>query len=192
MDIDVDCRSDFNPAEIFPSAVKASLLRDEKLAPHPCGVYFQDVPKDPLSGLSAVPYDKADELGCFKVDFLHVYVYDHFESREEIQGLLKHDPDWKLLEIPSVVAQLFQVSKHHELLAQLKPTSILELADCLALIRPQKRYVKDLYLRNRLEARKSLYTKEPGEGYAFKKAHAVAYAMVIVLQLHLIKNGITF
>jgi len=190
MDIDVDCRSDFIPTEVFASVVKASLLQDEKLKPHPCGVYFQDVPTDPLSGLSAIPYNQAEDLGCFKVDFLHVHVYDHFTSREEIKELLKHDPDWKLMEIPSVVGQLFQVSKHHELLNQLKPASILELADCLAIIRPQKRYLKDLYLRNRSEARKHLYTKEPGEGYAFKKAHAICYSMVIVLQLHMVKAGI--
>lgn len=193
MDIDVDVPSSFDPLKLFPTAVRASQLKDEKLTPHPCGVYFQEVPKDPLTGLSAIPYDRAEDLGCFKLDFLHVHVYDHFTSREEIKELLRHDPDWGLLEIPSVVDQLFQVSKHFELLSKVKPHSMIELADCLALIRPQKRYLMKYYLEDRDKTREFLYKKEPGgDGYAFKKAHAVAYAMVIVLQLHLIKGGIKF
>jgi DNA polymerase III alpha subunit len=192
MDIDIDVVSSFN-SSTFPSAVKASLYKDEKLSPHPCGLYFQDVPTDPLTGLSAIPYETAEELGCFKIDFLHVHVYDHFTSRDEITELLKHDPDWNLLQIPSVVDQLFQISKHHELLTQLKPKSVIELADFLALIRPQKRYLLKYYLEGKTETREYIYKREPGsEGYAFKKAHAIAYALVIVLQLHLIKGGIKF
>ena len=191
MDIDIDVRSDFNPKKIFPTAIKASIHKDNKLTAHPCGLYFQDIPTDPISGLSAIPYNNAEDLGCFKLDFLHVHVYDHFTSRGEITELLKHDPDWGLLEIPSVVAQLFQVSKHHELLAQVKPRSILELADCLALIRPQKRYLLEYYVQDRNATREFLYKKEAGsDSYSFKKAHALAYSLVIVLQLHLVKADI--
>jgi hypothetical protein len=193
VDIDIDVKSDFRSEKIFPTAVRASVYKDEKLSPHPCGLYFQDVPKDPLSGLAAVPYDVGENLGCFKIDFLSVHVYDHFSSREEIKELLKHEPDWLLLSQPSVVVQLFQVSKHLELLSQLKPHSVIELADALALIRPQKRYLLKYYLEDPEQTREFLYKKEQGtEGYAFKKAHAIAYALVIVLQLHLIKGGITF
>jgi hypothetical protein len=190
MDVDIDL-GQFNSSNIFPDSTRASVVKDEKLTPHPCGVYFQDIATDPISGLAAIPYEAAERAGYFKVDFLHIHVYDHFTSREEIKELLKHDPDWGLLEIPSVVAQLFQVSKHYDLISLIKPTSIMELADCLALIRPQKRYLKDLYLRNCAEARKLLYAKEQGsDAYSFKKAHAYSYSMVIVLQLHLIKGGI--
>lgn len=189
-DIDIDCKSSFDPISIFPEAVRASLYRDQKLTPHPCGVYFQSVPKDPITGLAAVPYDIAEELDCFKVDFLHLHVYDYFNSSEEIRELIKHDPDWELLKIPSVVAQLFQVSKHYELIEQIKPKSVIELADCLALIRPQKRFMLKYYLQNPEKARADLYRQDTDSGYAFKKAHAIAYALVIVLQLHLIKAGI--
>lgn len=141
--------------------------------------------------MSAIPYKDAEAAGYFKIDFLHVNVYDHFTSRDEIKELLKHEPDWTLLEIPSVVAELFQVSKHHDLLSKIKPKSVIELADCLALIRPQKRYLLKYYLEDPTQTREFLYKKEPGvDGYAFKKAHAVAYALIIVLQLHLIQAGI--
>ena len=168
------------------------MLKDKKLTPHPCGVYFQKVPTDPLTELSAVPYEEAEELGCFKIDFLHLHVYDHFTSRDEMKEFLKHEPDWDLLKIPSVVEQLFQLSKHYDLIQQIKPRSILEIGDCLALIRPQKRFMLKAYLENPEKIRRELYKQEIGGGYGFKKAHAICYALVIVLQLHLIKGGINF
>lgn len=190
-DVDIDTPSTFDPLTIF-SAVRASTYKDKKLSPHPCGVYFQAVPIDPITQLAAVPYEQAEELGCFKVDFLHLHVYDHFSSSEEIRELIKHDPDWKLLEVPSVVKQLFQLSKHLDIVEQVKPTSILAIADVLALIRPQKRYMLKYYLSNPAKARKELYKLEDGSGYSFKKSHSIAYALVIILQLHLIKAGISF
>jgi DNA polymerase III alpha subunit len=191
MDIDLDVKTTFNPTQVFDHIVKASIYKAEKLTPHPCGVYFQDIAQDPFTKLSAVPYELAEALGYFKIDFLHLRVYDFFSSREEIKELIKHDPDWSLLTIPSVVKSLFQLSKHADLLAQVKPRSILELADCLALIRPQKRYILKNYLTNPEKYRHELYKSEPGsDGYGFKKAHACAYSLVIVLQLHLIKAGI--
>jgi len=178
-----------DPTKIFENVVRASIYGDNKLTPHPCGVYFQDVPTDPITKLAAIPYDLADHLECFKVDFLHNHVYDYFSSHDEIKELVKHDPDWKLLEMPSVIKQLFQVNNQVEVVLKVKPTSILELADCLALIRPQKKYLLDQYLADRTKIRSELYRQGEG-GYSFKKGHAVAYSMVIVLQLHLIKAGI--
>jgi hypothetical protein len=192
MDIDIDVPSSFDPVKVFDRVVRASLLKDKKLLPHPCGVYFQEVPTDPLTGLSAVPYAEAEHLGCFKIDFLHLHVYDHFSSREEIKELLKYPPDWDLLKIPSVVDQLFQLSKHYDLLQQVQPRSITELADCLALIRPQKRFILKYYLQDAARYRPELYKQDADGGYGFKKAHAIAYALVVVLQLHLIKGGISF
>lgn len=170
------------------------------LVPHTVGAYLQAVPVDPLTGLAAVPYQEAEELGCFKIDFLHLWIYDRFESREDIKELLKVEPDWTLLQIPSVVQGtnkdpgVFQLAKHGELLRKVKPRSVIELADCLALIRPQKAFLLDLYLRDREKARTMLWTKddrEDGGGYGFKKAHAIAYAYVIILQLHLLKAGVS-
>jgi hypothetical protein len=192
-DVDIDVKP-FDLQTVFPGAVRASNYQNGKLTSHPCGAYLQSVPTDPITGFAAAPYELAEQLGCFKLDFLHVHIYDHFESREEITELLKIDPDWSLLEIPSVVKQLFQVSKQYELLEQTKPRSVIELADVLALMRPQKRYMLKQYLLQPLKIREMLYNQESGEsaGYAFKKAHAIAYALVIVLQLHLIKGGIKF
>lgn len=188
MDIDIDTKTSFNPTALFPW-VRASMVRDGQLSPHPCGVHPQRIPVDQLTGLSAIPYQAAEDIGYFKIDFLHLNVYDNFESREEIDHLLEIDPDWSLLINPKHQKKLFQLSNHGDVLNSIAPTSIEELADVLALIRPGKKQFIKLYKTQREATRRILYAKDES-GYSFKKSHAIAYAMVIVLQLHLISLGI--
>lgn len=196
MDIDLDTPTNFKPLEIFPEWTKASMVRDGLLKPHPCGVHPVTIPADPMSGVSAIPYKDAEALDFFKLDFLHLNVYNYFESREQIEELLKIDPPWELLRSPSVCKQLFQnLGKHFDIVQDVSPKSIQEMGDVLALIRPAKRFLLKTYLDkgSREYARKKLYERsENDEGYQFKKSHAIAYALVIVLQLHLISAGINF
>lgn len=184
MDIDIDTPTKFIPAAVFPNTVRASILNGTKVTPHQCGVYFQDMPIDIMTNLAAIPYNVAEELGYTKIDFLHLRVYDHFKNRKEIEDMIKQQTPWQLLLLPSVVEKLFQLSKHGQLLQQLKPVSTIELADALALIRPGKTSMLSLYLKNKEVARKLLYAKEEN-GYSFKKSHAIAYALVVELQLKL-------
>lgn len=166
------------------------MVQNDQLKPHPCGAYFQTLPTDPITGLSAIPYERAEELGALKIDFLNLTALEALSSREELLELIDIEPDWTLLRIPSVVDKLFQIHAQFELIEKVRPRSILELADCLALIRPQKRYLLDKYLQDPVKWRKDLYSAGMGEGYGFKKAHAISYAMIIVLQLHLSKAGL--
>jgi DNA polymerase III alpha subunit len=188
MDVDIDLPTSFKPENLFPW-VRASLVKNEDLHPHPCGVYPQNITKDPITGLSAIPYKDAEELGYYKIDFLHLGVYDHFQSRAEIDELLKVEPDWGLLTLPSEQKKLFQLSNHGDILTAVKPKNIEELADVLALIRPGKKQYAKLYRTQRDAVRRILYAADES-GYSFKKSHAIAYAMVIVIQLHLISKGI--
>lgn len=155
---------------------------------HPCGVYPQRIAVDPVTGLAAIPFKEAEELGFLKVDFLHLSVYQHFKARSEIEELLQKEPDWSLLQVPSVQAKLFQLAKHGDLLSDLKPRSILELADIMALIRPGKKQFIGLYKKEREVARRVLYAKDES-GYSFKRSHSYAYSYVVWLQLHLIEQG---
>lgn len=184
-DVDIDTCSSFNASKFF-GWTRASVI-DEDITPHPCGVYAQPIPVDHISGLAAMPYDFAELVGYNKIDFLHLAVYDHFLSREEILELDKKEPKWELLTKASVCPKLFQVAKHHSLLVKVKPKSVLELADVLALIRPAKRHYEDLYIEHREKIRPLLFLKDAAEAYAFKKSHAISYAKVICLQLHLIE-----
>lgn len=188
MDIDIDTPTSFNPTTLFPWT-RACLVKEAELYPHPCGVYPQQIAVDALTKLSAVPYKDAEEMGYYKIDFLHLNIYDHFESREEIESLLAIEPNWDLLIDETAQKKLFQLSKHGDILNAVQPRCIEELADVLALIRPGKKQLVKLYTAQREATRRILYAKDE-TGYSFKKSHAIAYAMVIILQLHLISTGI--
>jgi Bacterial DNA polymerase III alpha subunit finger domain len=189
MDVDLDFPTNFDPKTIFDEAIPASMVKKGELTKHPCGHYFQTIPVDEETNLAAIPYEQAEELGYFKIDFLHLSVLDHFESKDEIRALLKIEPDWSLLLDREQVSKLFQIHRHYDLLQKVEPASIQELADCIALIRPAKKHLIDDYINDRDGVRAtSLYSKDD-EGYNFKRSHAIAYAMTIVLQLHLIELG---
>ena len=189
MDIDLDLKTDFDPLEIF-EAIRASMVKNNDLVKHNVGVYFQSIPIDKLTGLAAIPYKQAEEEGYFKIDFLHLSLLDVFETKEEIRELLKLEPDWSLLKQSDVVSKLFQIGKQYNLVSNLAPKSVQELADCIALMRPGKRHLVDAYLKDKTLIRDELYRKPDDDKYYFKRGHAISYALNIVLQLHLIKGGV--
>ncbi len=187
MDIDIDISPKFKPESLF-KITRASMVEKGELKPHLVGVYFQNIPKDAVTGLAAIPYKEAQEHGFFKVDMLNLTILENFESKDEIRELLKIDPDWTLLEDPEVVEKLFHLSRHFETVQKIKPKSVSDLADCLAIIRPNKIKLADKYLKNKRAVIKELYTKrDPSD---LRKSHAIPYALLIVLQLHLIKAEI--
>lgn len=190
MDVDIDFSPDFDPLIVFPQAVRASMVKDHKLVKHPAGAYLQSIPRDTITGLAAIPYDKAEEVGYFKIDFLHLALLQIFTDKQQIRQLAEIPPDWSMLRQRSVVEKLIHIHKHFDLVSKVKPISVEELADCIALIRPGKRHLLTGYLKNKKAVRKVLYQKVEDELYSFKKPHAIAYALTIVLNMHLIKGRI--
>lgn len=188
-DIDIDFQSTFDPTTYFKAAIPASMVKKGELSKHPCGHYFQAIPIDPVTGLAAIPYGQAAEFGYFKIDFLHLSLLDNFSSKQEIRDLLKIDPDWSLLTDPAVVPKLFQLHRNYALLSRVRPRSVQEIADCIALIRPGKRDYLEPYLLDRDKVRPYLYRLEEDNKSSFKKSHSIAYALTVVLQLHLISQG---
>ena len=187
MDIDIDLKTDFTVEQYFNNIVIASMVQDNQLKKHPAGVYFQPIPKDQITSLSAIPYESAEELGYIKIDFLHLTLLNDIQSKKQLRFLIKKEPNWALLEDENIVTKLSQISKHFEIIGKIKSKSVMELADAIALIRPAKRHLFDEYLINKEDTRKILYTK-PEKGYYFKKGHAIAYALNIVVQLHLLEG----
>lgn len=187
MDIDIDISSKFKPGNIFP-IIHASTVEKGELKKHIVGVYFQTIPIDHVTGLSAIPYKEADSQGFFKIDMLNLSILDIFESKSEINHLLRKEPDWSLLQKPEVVEKLFHLARHFDIVDRIKPKSVNDLADCLAIIRPNKIGLLDKYVKNKSSVIKELYTKrDPSD---LRKSHAIPYALLIVLQLHLIKANI--
>jgi len=190
MDIDIDLQPTFNPLKYFGKITQASMVKDNELVKHPCGVYFQNIPRDKITNLSAIPYEPAEELGYFKIDFLHLSILDYFENKEQIRTLIKKDPDWSLLENENAVSKLFQIHNHFKVVNQIKPKSIQELSDTISIIRPNKRNLLNKYLQNKEKIRPLLYRQSDEDKSSFKKSHSISYALTIVLQMHLIKAGI--
>lgn len=191
MDIDIDISPKVKIDNIF-NLTHASIIEKNKLKKHLVGVYFQNIPKDPVTNNAAIPYNQAENLGYYKIDMLHVNLLEKFqnifESKNEMKVLMNRTPNWKLLEKKEIVEQLFHISNHFDVVYQIKPKSVLELADVLAIIRPGKKILIDKYIRNKKEIRKELYTKR--EKSDLRKSHAIPYALMIVIQLNLIELGL--
>ena len=184
MDIDIDLKPGFKLGSVFPTATPASMVENGVLKKHLVGAYFQKVPKDLISGWSAIPYEQAEDLGYLKVDFLSLSLLNNIESKAELDRLARKEPKWRNLEDREYVEKLFHISKHYDVVSKVKPTSILELADILALIRPGKMILMDKYLRNKKATRVELYTKRQASD--LRKSHAVAYAVNIVVNMNLL------
>lgn len=189
MDIDIDFPSNFVLTDVIKEAIPASMVKKGDLVRHPCGYYLQTMPVDLHTGLAAIPYDQAAGHGFFKIDFLHLSLLDNFTNKEEIKNLIKSEPDWSLLVDPTVVSKLFQLHRNHTLLSKVKPRTVQELADCIALIRPLKYEYLEPYLIDRNKVRPYLYRQDGDDKSSFKRSHAIAYALTVILQLHLIQQG---
>jgi DNA polymerase III alpha subunit len=186
-DIDIDFSHRFQPDKVFPEAVPASMVKNDLLVRHNVGQYFQKMARDKVTGFAAIPYEEAEVLGYFKVDFLKIGPLDCIESKQELRELIKQEPDWDILKDEKEVPKLFHIGKHYKLLQELNPHSVDDLADVLALVRPGKKHLINAYMQNKEAIRKELYDKS--EDYCLKKSHAIAYALTIVMQMHLVSRG---
>lgn len=156
---------------------------------HNTGIYCQDIPYNPVTGLSTIDYKEAEDRGYFKIDFLNVGIYEGVRDEQHLTQLMETEPLWDLLTQDDFTDLLFHVNGHGNLLRQMKPTSVEELAMCLALIRPAKR---NLVGKTWSEIGMEIWKKPDNGEYYFKKAHAVAYAMAIVVQMNLICEGVSY
>lgn len=149
---------------------------------HNTGVYFTEVPHNPIDNVSTLDYKTADERGYFKIDFLNVSIYEKVRDEAHLTELMTKQPMWELLEAKEFSDQVFHLNGHSEILQKLKPSSIEQLAAVLAIIRPSKRYLLN---RDWDTIMKEVWIK-PSEGYYFKKSHATSYAVAVVVHMNII------
>jgi DNA polymerase III alpha subunit len=187
-DIDIDFLDRDQALTLFKH-VKASRLEDNKLVKHNTGVYLHDVPVNAVENLCAVPYDLAEEQGYFKIDFLNVGIYKGVRDENHLIQLMETEPLWDLLLDDNFVNNLFHVNGHGSILRQMEPKSIEQLAAVLAIIRPAKRY---LIGKEWTTVMTEVWKKPESEEYFFKKSHATAYAVAVVVQMNLICEQISY
>lgn len=190
-DIDIDFANREDILSKIPHVVAGRKDRGEYKR-HNTGIYLQNMPVNPLTGLATIDYETAEQRGYFKIDFLNVGAYQGVKNEAHIKQLLSVEPLWDLMYEKEVCDQLFHVNGYHNLLAQLKPTSILELATVLALIRPGKKHLIPMCAEQGFQAIQDEVWTKTDDGYSFKKAHGIAYAHVIIVQLNLICERISY
>ncbi len=156
---------------------------------HNTGVYCTPIPYNPVNNLSTIDYKEAEDRGYFKIDFLNVSIYKDVRDEAHLKTLMETEPLWDLLLQDDFSSLLFHVNGHGGILRQMKPTSLLQLAAVLAMIRPAKRHLIGESWTTVME---TIWTKPEDGEYYFKKAHAVAYAMAVVVQMNLICEGISY
>ena len=162
--------------------ITASIKKKNEYTKHNSGVYLQPIPYDPVSGLASIEYKEAEERGYFKLDFLNNSLYEGVKDEKHLDELIAKEPLWDLLQHEDVVKNLVHVHNHLNVLKVMKPKSVEELAEVLAVIRPAKRHLLN---ESKEKISSEVWVKPDDGSYYFKKAHAIAYALSIVVQLNL-------
>lgn len=181
-DIDIDF-ADREQVLALLDVTPSSIIRDGKLTKHNTGVHPTEIPVDPFTGYASLDYNDAEDRGYIKLDFLNVNVYKQVRDEGHLVELMR-EPDWTKLYDPAICGQLIHVNNHYDTLLKMpEPVdTIPRLAMFLAVIRPGKRH---LIGRTWKEVSDTIWDKVEGE-YSFKKAHAIAYAQLVVVNLNLL------
>jgi DNA polymerase III alpha subunit len=187
-DIDIDF-ADRTLALEKLETITAAISENNTFKKHNTGIYCTAIPYNPATGISTVDYKEAEDRGYFKIDFLNVGIYEGVRDEAHLIQLMETEPLWDLLLQDDFVNLLFHVNGHGSILRQMEPKSIEELAAVLAMIRPAKRY---LIGKDWTTVMTEVWTKPENDEYFFKKAHAVAYAQVVVIQMNLICENISY
>ena len=186
-DVDIDCANRDRVLKHMRH-IPASVGKDGKLTKHNTGVYFQNIPTDPLAGYSEIDHKVAESQGYFKVDFLNNYIYKDVKDIAHLDDLVEREPMWELLEHEEVVTQLYHINRHYDIVRDYKPSSVMEVAMILAIIRPAKRH---LIGQSFEQIADKVWLKPENDEYHFKKAHAVAFALAICVQLNLLVENLS-
>jgi len=183
-DIDID----FADREAVLKVIKhvpASMERNNEWVKHNTGVYVNPIPADPFTKLSNIAYQQAEAMGYIKLDLLNVNVYSHIKSEDHLNKLIAQEPNWNLLNDRLFVEKVIHINNHYDLICCMPEpiVSIPRMAMFLSIIRPAKRHLAGLTWK---EVAVSVWEKPKGEGYFFKKAHAVSYAQLVAVHINLL------
>jgi hypothetical protein len=202
-DVDIDVVTRDKVLELFPDAVRASQMTTDgrKLVSHNTGVYFQNLPQDPLLGVTTFPYDIAEDLGYYKVDFIPFHIYEHADSDKHIQEMVTFAESvefpWEwftermFFENNEPKLKLTHIGNYYDLCQAYPPTSVMDVAILIALIRPRKKY---LIGEDWVDICEKIWKKLPEENsdgsgnYFFKKSHAVGYALAVLVHMQLLED----
>lgn len=165
----------------------ASIRSGGSVKKHNTGIYPTHIPLDVISGTSALDYKIAEERGYIKIDLLNVWIYKLVKSEEHLIELMA-EPDWSILDNRQLFEKLIHIGKHWETKNRMPEpiNSIPRLAMFLSLIRPGKKHLAGLRWS---EVAKTVWLKPEDDTYYFKKAHAISYGQLVVVNMNLLKGS---
>ena len=124
-DIDID----FADRDVILKKLEHRIARLNTDKKHNTGVYFTEVPNNPVDKISTLDHKTADKRGYFKLDFLNVSLYKDIKNEDHLNTLIQKEPMWTLLEHTEFVEQLFHVGEHGSILKKMKPKSVKDEAE---------------------------------------------------------------
>lgn len=186
-DIDIDIKDKNELLKNIECIEGTQSISSDGLNKHNSGVFFQDIPTDPFTGLASLHYKDAEELGYQKVDFLNNHAYDLVKDRKHLKKLMAKEPNWELLKYEDFVKELYHLNSNFEIVQKWSPTSIKELALLLAALRPAKKHLLQSNTWEEMETG-GIWDKEEGDDYYLKRAHSYAYAHLIAVQMNAIEE----
>ena len=189
MRIDSDIDIDFGDRDKLLQLIKhtrAAMRNVNPIRNHATGVYVTDVPYDPVNDIASIDYTVADKRGYFKLDLLNVHVYQSVRDEHHLIELMTKSPDWSMLKDYEKMKSLIHLQNQYQNIKKMPEPidSIPRLAMFLAIIRPGK---KHLIGEKWSEVAKTVWDKGT-DGYVFKKAHAIAYANLVVVHMNLLRD----
>lgn len=187
-DIDIDVASRDDALKSIRHVRASNVDKNGKFLLHNVGLYVQDIPANPVTGAATFEYKVAEELGYHKIDILNNSIYEDVIDEEHLDDLCEECMvQWDLLEHEEFVDNLPHLSGHFDVVDSVRPRSIMDLAIALALIRPAK---KHLIGRTMCDIEAEIWEKPLDGGYYFKKAHAVSYALSLVVKINLLSESV--
>jgi hypothetical protein len=184
-DIDIDLANREQVLNLLQH-VPARISVNGQVRKHNSGVYVTDIPYDAVTECAAIDYEEAERRGYFKIDLLHMSVYDLVRDPEHYAELLSKEANWARLWTDSDwVKQLVHVGNYTDLLKAMKPDSIPRMAAFISIIRPGKAHLQNCPWD---EVFASVWDGDDSRGYTFKKAHAIGYAALVSLHMNLLDN----
>jgi hypothetical protein len=185
MSADIDL--DFGDRDQILSLISATPARQTvqgQVRRHNSGVYVTDIPYDPVNECAAIDYEKAEQRGYFKIDFLNMSVYQLIKSPEHYAEMLAKEPDWsRLWTDPDWARQLVHVGNYTELLKDMRPDSITRMAAFIAIIRPGKAHLQNCPWP---EVFATVWDGDDSRGFVFKHSHSISYAALVALHMNLL------
>lgn len=185
-DIDIDFADRDSVLKLI-QYTSARQITQGQVRRHNSGVYVTDIPYDPINNCAAIEYDQAEQRGYFKIDFLNMSVYQLVKNPTHYQEMLEAVPPWdRLWQDTNWARQLVHVGNYTDLLKNMRPSTIPQMAAFISIIRPGKSHLQN---QPWPEVFAGVWNGDDRQGYTFKKSHSLSYAMLVVLHMNLLNQA---